>query len=185
MISPRRWYYKCNLAYPTSSLIVSPQSFTPFPHGSPHTCIPYILLTPFSHLDWWAPHFTAITPPLCTRCRRWVGPAGDRSYSVKTGAILRDVTMHRGTTMRVKEWKGRCSDHSCSESDKHVYVLSICLATCLPKPALTFCKKIWRHFEYPDIVSSANPAMITVMGFQRFIFYVTKLVNRNWLIKTN
>lgn len=47
---------------------------------------------------------------------------------MKTGAILQDVTMHRDVTMRVKGWKGRCSDHSCSESDHPAPVLSVYLS---------------------------------------------------------
>lgn len=52
--------------------------------------------------------------------------------------------MHTDVTMMAKAWKGRRSDHSCSESDNFVSVSSVCLsvflAICLPKvvPALTW-----------------------------------------------
>lgn len=63
---------------------------------------------------------------------------------MKTGAILRDVTMHRDTTMRVKGWKGRRSDHSCSESDNRVSVLSVYLSGYLP-PKGRPCFDVWRY----------------------------------------
>lgn len=142
--------------------IVSPQSFTPFPHGSLHACIPYILLTPFSPLDWCElPPLTGLTSLLCIQCRWRVSPTGDRSYSVKTGAIPRDVTMHRNTTMRVKGWKGRHSDHSCSESDYRVSVLSVYLSGYLPLKGLSCFDVLPKNAvvlwlgQYLDIVSSA------------------------------
>ena len=85
-----------------------------------------------SGLVWASPSLLGLASPLCVQCRRWVSPTGDGSDSVKTGAILRDVTMHRDTTMRVKGWKGRHSDHSCSESDNRVSVLSVYLSGYLP-----------------------------------------------------
>lgn len=156
--------------------IVSPQSFTPFPHGFLHTCIPYILLTPFSPLDCCElPPLTGLTSLLCIQCRRRVSPTVDRSYTVKTGAIPRDVTMHRNTTMRVKGWKGRHSDHTCSESDCRVSVLSVYLSGYPPPKGLSCFDVLRKNVvalwsgQYLDIVSSAY---LTEMGFMRFITYI-------------
>lgn len=137
-------------AYPTSYWL----------HFHLWTAVSFLLL-----LDWL----------LCIQCRQRVSPTGDRSYSVKTGAIPRDVMMHRNTIMRVKEWKGRHSDHSCSESDYHVSVLSVYLSGYLPPKGLS-CFDILRKNvvalwlgQYLDIVSSAY---LTEMGFMRFMIYI-------------
>lgn len=43
--------------------------------------------------------------------------------------------MHTDVTMTVKAWKGRRSDHSCSESDNFVSVSCVCLSGYLPPKA--------------------------------------------------
>lgn len=52
----------------------------------------------------------------------------------KTGAMPRDVAMHRGANMRPKGRSGGHSDHSRSESDTPQARLIVphCLASCLP-----------------------------------------------------
>ena len=89
------------------------------------------------------PLLLGLASPLC------VSGADDESVrqvngsgSVKTGAILKRCNdAYTDTTMRVKGWKGRRSDHSCSESDNRVSVLS-CLSVWLPasqRPPLLSC----------------------------------------------
>lgn len=93
-------------------------------------------------------HFHLWTGVSCPSYWDWlllsVSSADDESVRQVTGPPLwkleqysRDVTMHRDTNMRVKGWKGRRSDHSCSESDNRVSVLSVYLSGYPPPKGLS------------------------------------------------
>lgn len=71
--------------------------------------------------------------------------------------------------MRVKGWKGRRSDHSCSESDNRVSVLSVYLSGYLP-PKGRPCFDVWRYSVVALLIPGNYLLLISDNsdGFQEF-----------------